>query len=218
MLLPNRIRRRPPAFLLLLCSVLTIFSWAEDPSAAGTSEASCLSSNIVSVPSRPTVTNATDTTQCGVVEVQYGLERQWPGGRSNRDDLFGGLRLGLMHNLDFHWASGAFVHVLDANGDRLGYGDNWLGLRYKFLKQTKLRSSLGIFYEAKVPSASVVDGLGTGRVDHSLSFLASKDRGEVHFDFNVIELLAGRTNSPGFDKTPASRCLRRGLLPAASAE
>ena len=40
---------------------------------------SCTDPSFESVPSRPTVTSATDTTQCGVAEVEYGLERQWPG-------------------------------------------------------------------------------------------------------------------------------------------
>jgi hypothetical protein len=166
------------------------------PSPGGSS---CLASEFASVPSRPTVTSATDTTQCGVVELEYGLERQWPGGGANRDDLSGGLRLGLTHNLDFHWYSGMFVHLMNGGGDRTGYGDNWLGLRYRFLGQTKRRPSLGVFYEAKVPSASVAMGLGSGEVDHSISFLASKDEGKVHFDFNVIELLAGRQTAPGVD-------------------
>ena len=44
--------------------------WADEP---------CVGTAPVSVTSRPTVTNATDPTQCGVVELEYGLERQWPG-------------------------------------------------------------------------------------------------------------------------------------------
>ena len=154
---------------------------------------------MISVPSRPTVTSATDTTQCGVVELEYGLERQWPGGGANRDDLSGGLRLGLTHNLDFHWSSSDFLHIMDGTGNRTGFGDTWLGLRYRFLGQTKHRPSLGLFYAAKIPSASAVLGLGSGQVDHSMSFLASKDLRRIHFDFNLIELLAGRQTASGFD-------------------
>lgn len=56
-----------------------------------------------------------------------------------------------------------------------------------------------MFYDAKVPSASLALGLGSGKVDHSISFLASKDVRKLHFDFNVIELLAGRSAAPAFD-------------------
>lgn len=168
-------------------------------SAPSSPESSCFNSRFASVPSRPTVTSATDTTQCGVVELEYGLERQWPGGGANRDDLTGGLRFGLTPKLDFHWSSSEFVHLMNADGDRTGYGDNWLGLRYRFLGQTKRRPSLGMFYQAKVPSASFALGLGSGEVDHSISFLASKDVRKLHFDFNLIQLLAGRPTVTGFD-------------------
>ena len=47
---------------------------------SGAAETPCVGSSVISVPSRPTVTSATDTTQCGVVELEYGLERQWLGG------------------------------------------------------------------------------------------------------------------------------------------
>jgi hypothetical protein len=127
------------------------------------------------------------------------LERQWPGSGANRDDLSGGLRLGLTPNLDLHWSSGAFVHLMNGDGNRTGYGDNWLGLRYRFLKQAKYHPSLGLFYDAKIPSASATLGLGSGEVDHSISFLASKDVRKLHFDFNLIELLAGRPAAPGVD-------------------
>jgi hypothetical protein len=134
-----------------------------------------------------------------VAEVEYGLERQWPGGGANRDDLSGGLRFGITPNLDFHWSSSDFVHLMNGDGDRTGFGDSWLGLRYRFLKQTKRHPSLGLFYAAKVPSASEALGLGSGQVDHSISLLASKDVRKLHFDFNLIELLIGRPTASGVD-------------------
>lgn len=176
-----------PWLVLLAGATLT---WAEEP---------CAGTTPVSVTSRPTVTNATDPTQCGVVELEYGLERQWPGDGANRDDFSGGLRFGLTHDLDFHWYSSSFVHVMDQDGNRTGYGDNWLGLKYRFLRQTKKRPSFGLYYAAKIPSASEALGLGSGQVDHSISLLASKDVPHVHFDFNVMELLAGRQAASGFD-------------------
>jgi hypothetical protein len=159
----------------------------------------CAGATVASVTSRPTVANATDTTQCGVVELEYGLERQWPGGGARRDDLSGGLRMGLTHNLDFHWYSSAFIHLMDGSGTRTGYGDNWLGLKYRLSRQTKHRPSFGVFYQAKVPSANVALGLGSGRVDHAFSFLTSKDLHRLHLDFNVMELMAGHPGASGFD-------------------
>jgi hypothetical protein len=134
-----------------------------------------------------------------VVEAEYGFERQWPGGGAHRDDFSGGLRLGLTPHLDFHWASGDFYNIVDEAGTRTGFGDTWLGLKYHFLAQTRLRPSLGIFYQAKVPTADVTKEIGSGEVDHAISFLVSKDISRFHFDFNLSPLLAGRHGSPGVD-------------------
>lgn len=171
--------------------------------AASSSKSSCLSTTVVSVPSRPTVSNGADTTQCGVVEAEYGFERQWPGGSAHRDDLSGGLRFGLTPHLDFHWASGDFWHIVDEAGTRTGFGDTWLGLKYHFLTQTRIRPSLGIFYQAKVPTADETKEIGSGEVDHAISLLVSKDISRFHFDFNVSPLLAGRHGSPGVDHNVA---------------
>jgi hypothetical protein len=59
---------------------------------------------------------------------------------------------------------------------------------------------MALSYAVKIPSASTRDGLGTGRVDHAFTFLASKDVARFHFDFNASEFLIGRTGASGFDK------------------
>jgi hypothetical protein len=181
--------------LTVFLSVTALFLGAMPTSA----QEACTSTAVISVPTRPTVTSPADTTQCGVVELEYGLERQWPGGGANRDDLTGGLRFGVTRNLDVHWSSTDFLHLMDKSGNRTAFGDTRLGAKYRFLKQTKQLPSLGLLYEAKIPSASVVLGLGSGEIDHSISFLASEDVRRLHFDFNLIESLEGRTAASGFD-------------------
>ena len=89
---------------------------------------------------------------------------------------------------------------MNGDGDRTGFGDNWLGLKYRFLEQTKHRPSLGVAYQAKVPSARVALGLGSGEVDHAISLLVSKDIHPFHVDFNLTPLLAGRPAGSGFDR------------------
>ena len=185
-----------PGLILSLFSLSVPAQTQQDPSSK---EASCFSSTVVSVPSRPTVSNGADTTQCGVVETEFGFERQWPGAGAHRDDLTGGLRLGLTPKLDFHWASGDYWNIVDGDGARIGFGDTWLGLKYHFLAQSRHWPGLGIFYQAKVPSADEREGFGTGQVDHAVSFLVSRDIRHLHFDFNVIPLLAGRPAAPGVD-------------------
>lgn len=191
-LFPSRIFRYSAlSFLFLLSTGITY--------AQGGEESSCTSRNIVSVPSRPTVTSATDTTQCGVAELEYGLERQWTGADAHRDDLTGGLRFGVIPNLDLHWASSDFLTLWNLGDTRTGFGDTWLGARYRYLTQSKIRPSLGVSYQAKVPSADAARGFGSGQVDHSVAFLVSKDVGKIHLDFNVIPTLAGRAVGSGYD-------------------
>src|SRR5579864_3472928 len=85
---------------------------AQTQQAASSSETSCFSSTIASVPSRPTVSNATDTTQCGVAELEYGLERIGLNSDTHQTDVSGGLRFGLTPRLDFHWASADFLSLV----------------------------------------------------------------------------------------------------------
>jgi hypothetical protein len=184
-------------FFLFVFSIVTLLSTpvsSQDSSA--NSEPACSSASIVSIPSRPTVTSATDTTQCGTVEAEYGAEKQWIGAGSNREDVTGGFRLGLTPNLDLHWSSGDYLNLSAQGSSQSGFGDTWLGLRYRFLNQTENRPSLGVFYQVKVPTAAF--GLGSGQTDHSIAFLVSKDVRAFHFDFNAIPTFVGQPGG-GFD-------------------
>ena len=88
---------------------------------------------------------------------------------------------------------------MNQDGDRTGFGDTVLSLKYRFLEQGVHTPALGLYYTTKVPSASVSQGLGSGEFDHSLSLLVSKDVHPVHFDFNFTPFFAGRPTHPGFD-------------------
>jgi Putative MetA-pathway of phenol degradation len=191
--------QHPRRFAFIIFIFLLSFSGlliAEDNTPAN--ENPCQLVLVGSVPSRPTVSGATDTTQCGVVEMEYGMERQWEGEGIHHDDLTGGLRFGITPNLDFHWDSSDYMAVVGNEDSHYGFGDTWLGLKYRLSRQTRHVPSFGVFYTAKVPSASAVLG-GTGRVDHSLAVLMSKDVHRLHFDFNVAPQLNGRPGASGFD-------------------
>jgi len=159
---------------------------------------SCRDAEVVSIPSRPALASATELTQCGVAEVEYGIEQQWLTKDARHAAFAGGIRFGLAQNLDLHWFSGNFQSLSDPSGTRTGYGDNWFGVKYRFAAQTKRYPGLGVFYQAKVPTAGSGVG-GTGKVDHSLAVLASKDVKRVHFDFNAIPQFIARQSAPGFD-------------------
>jgi hypothetical protein len=134
------------------------------------------------------------------VEAEYGFERFWVADGSRRQDFTGGLRLGITPNMDLHWAASDYLS-LTANGATVeGFGDNWIGAKYRFFPQGTVWPGLGAFYQVKIPSGSKSAGLGSGEVDHSFAILISKDAHPVHFDFNFIPTLIGRKGG-GFDHT-----------------
>ncbi len=151
--------------------------------------------HIIANPSRPTVADPADITELGVLELEYGWERDWfPGGV--RGDNFGALlKFAVACNLEIRW----FFNPLIGLGGQRGFGDNWVGMQYRFRRQTSRVPTLAASYMVKIPSANAGKGLGSGRVDHQFKFLASKDVRGLHFDFNASALLIGRPDARGYD-------------------
>jgi hypothetical protein len=160
----------------------------------------CYADSMVANPNRPTVANPADITQYGVLELEYGWDRVWPQEDVRQTSVGGLLKFGLLCDIELRWTSTAFLSQTDATGTHQGFGDSWVGTQIRLYKQTKRVPALAFAYATKIPSASTEDGLGTGRVDHSFTFLASKDIAHFHFDFNLTRFLIGRGNGLGFDQ------------------
>ena len=160
----------------------------------------CYADSISANPNRPTVADPADITQYGVLELEYGWDHLWADDGGRQTSLGGLVKFGLLCDLELRWNTTSFLAMTDAGGTRRGFGDNWLGPQMRFYKQTKRVPSMAFGYAAKIPSASTEKGLGTGRVDHSFTFLASKDLAHVHFDFNATRFLIGRENASGWDQ------------------
>jgi hypothetical protein len=158
----------------------------------------CYADSITANPNRPTVANPADITQYGVLEIEYGWDRVWPQPAVHQTSLGGLLKFTVLCDVELRWNTTSFLSQTDANGTSRGFGDNWLGAQVRIYKQTKRVPTLAFAYAGKIPSASAEKGLGTGRVDHAFTFLASKDIASVHFDFNVTHFLIGRQTVPGF--------------------
>ncbi len=187
----NNNRRK---FALAAALAFSVAGFAQETSGP----VSCTSNEITATPKRPTVTNSTATTQCGVVEADYGVTSLLPGDGTHHEVLGGSLRYGITPRVDFRWGVDN-MHSYYGGGDHLlGQGDNWLSGRVRLTSEKQTWASTAFQYTIKLPTASVTDGFGTGFVDHSFTFIASKDIQKWHFDFNAIELLAGRPGS-GFD-------------------
>src|SRR5690348_4302816 len=160
----------------------------------------CYADSIAANPNRPTVANPADITQYGVLELEYGWDRLWPEEGVQQTSAGGLLKFGMLCDVELRWNTTSFLSQTDASGTHRSFGDNWLGPQIRVYRQTKRVPALAFAYAIKIPTASTKDGLGTGRVDHELTFLASKDIERFHFDFNFSQFLIGRPNLSGFDK------------------
>jgi Putative MetA-pathway of phenol degradation len=146
-------------------------------------------------PNRPTVADPADISEWGVLELEYGWSHAWQGGGVRNNDLGALVKFAVLCDLEIRWSPDTWV----SQGGRRGFGDNWIGAQYRFYHQTHRVPSLAVSYSAKIPSASAAQGLGSGRVDHQAVFLASKDFGGTHFDFNASALVIGRPAGNGHD-------------------
>jgi hypothetical protein len=160
----------------------------------------CYSDSITANPNRPTVADPADITQYGVLELEYGGDRQWPDKNVHQTSLGGLLKFGLLCDVELRWTMTSFISQTDPTGTVRGTGDNWIGPQIRIYKQTSRIPSLALSYAVKIPSASSSDGLGSGQVDHAFGFLASKDIRGFHLDFNATHLWIGRQNANGFSQ------------------
>ena len=172
-------RRKLAVFLLFAVSGAFAQQSANDP--------------IEAVPNRPTVTNTAETTQYGVVELEYGINVA-----RTLQSLNGLLKFTAIKDVELrlganHWQHDATVH--DSSP-----GDTYLGAKWRFLHQKEgWQPTMSLQYTGKVPTAS--DAQGSGRDDQQLTYLVSKDfAGKHHVDFNVNRNWFGRTIG-GYDAT-----------------
>ena len=166
-------------------------------------EPGCFSTRIIANTDRPTYSNSTETTQCGVIEVTGGTDRVWVGRGLHQDDLAQGLQFGLTRSMDLHYNGNLFMSDGTHSAALSGVSDSYAGVRYHFTKQTHFVPSLGGFYTVKVPTASPLFGISSGRYDHFLSLLVSKDLPKVHLDFNITQQIVGRPALSGYDRNQA---------------
>jgi hypothetical protein len=109
------------------------------------------------------------------------------------------LKFGMLCDIELHWITTSFLSHLDPAGTYRTIGDNWFGTQVRFHRQTRVLPSLALAYGVKVPTATTAAGIGSGYVDHALTFGASADAGAFTVDFNLTGLLAGRSGG-GFDR------------------
>jgi hypothetical protein len=174
-------------FRISVVATYLLCFWAEVTLAQSDAGGGTATADIVSAPDRPNASATADVTQRGVLELEYGFSRQWFGAGSNSNILGSKFRLGVTDNLDFSWSAD---NLVVRSGASHGFGDTILSARYRFLRQSNLTPSMAFAYRIKLPTARSGD-LGTGYTDHQFAFLASKDFGLHHLDFNLVRTLCG---------------------------
>jgi hypothetical protein len=158
----------------------------------------CYPDSLAANPNRPTVANPADITQYGVLELEYGFDRFWNGGDQRQTSFGGLLKFAVLCDVELRWNTTSYIWQTTSAGTQAGIGDNWLGPQVRIRKQTALVPSLAFSYSFKFPAESS-NGVRTDRVDHALTFLASKDVKGVHFDFNATHFWIGNATQPGYD-------------------
>ena len=189
---------------LFLLSVLVLISGVADAQESN----GCAHEQVAASPSRPTYSNGADVTQCGNVELEYGWTRAWLGAGTHGDDLGSSVRFGLTTFLDLQWNFDNLLTFHDGKSTHYSTGDHWFGFRMNFHRQTARTPSLAFSYSAKAPAADTVWGFGSGYVDHSFAFLASKDIRKYHVDFNAVDVAEGTAVAFEHSETFALACSR----------
>ncbi|MFP5230404.1 MAG: hypothetical protein ACLGXA_22540 [Acidobacteriota bacterium] len=152
----------------------------------------CDTADLTATPSRPVWTAGAQTTQCGVLETDYGWLWQGLGGGFRQTAAAMSMRYGVTPRLDLRW--GVPAHLTQSGGGApalQGVSDQSLSLTYRFAEQSSRLPAMALGYGFKIPTANPAKGFGTGFVDHQLAFIASRDVRKLHFDFNTAGILAG---------------------------
>ena len=151
------------------------------------------------VPARPTFSNPAEFQRPGVLQMEFGYNGNFraPGVSAQQNTPLA-LRFAVSHRVLLEFDSDLVVaQTLTGEPMTSGAGDVQLGIQTVLQHEREARPGLAVSYYLKLPAASSSKGLGTGRVDHSFTALASKRLGEVTLDANAGYLLAGRATQAG---------------------
>jgi hypothetical protein len=94
---------------------------------------------LIATPNRPTVTNTAETTQFGVLEIEFGISAA-----ARQQSLQGLLKFGLLRDLELDWAGNPWLH--DAPLHYASVSDDNTGFRWRFLHQARLKPTLTVQY------------------------------------------------------------------------
>jgi len=150
------------------------------------------------VPARPTVSNPAEFQRPGVLQLEFGYSANYHATDvSVAQDVPLALRFAVSRRLLLEFDGDNPTSQTVGGAHTTGVGDTQLGIQVVLQHESESRPGVAFAYYVKLPSASSAKGLGTGRVDHNLVGLVSKQIGKTTMDFNAIYLIAGRTSNNG---------------------
>jgi hypothetical protein len=131
-------------------------------------------SGLVAAPTRPTESFPGDPIQTGVVQLESGWTHTWDSGGSSQDAVPTMLRYGIWCNAELRWNANLYASDTTSAVTDRGFGDNFLGGQYRYVRESKYVPSLAFGYAIKFPSANSSEGLGSGKRDHAFTLMAGK--------------------------------------------
>ena len=152
------------------------------------------------VPARPTVSNPAEFQRPGVLQIEYGYNANFhANGVSVAQDTPLALRFAISRRVLVELDTDSPISQTVIGGVRTtGMGDTQLGIQTVLQHESQSRPGVAVAYYIKFPTARSTQGLGTGRVDHTLLALLSKKINRTTVDFNAMYLLVGRAVQEGY--------------------
>jgi hypothetical protein len=171
--------------LITLCLLLSLPLRAEDPP-------------IEVNPNRPTFANPALTTQPGLAELEWGVQRSTlrEGGTDFGTPTL--LKLGLEKDLEFRLSTPGYLRLTPAGTTAAsGPGDLSLGVQWCYLHDGLFGTDQAMQVTHTFPTAPSALGLGNGAPIDILTLLFSRDAGPYHIDVNLLESWIGLTPALG---------------------
>jgi len=158
---------------------------------AGQVVAQCKSSDFVgaegvnAAPSRPGESFVADPVEVGVLQSESGVTRNWQSSNLRSASVFNMLRFGVWCNFEIRWSGNNYDSQTSPVNSAAGFGDTFLTVHYRYHRESKHSPSLAVAYEVKFATADAASGLGSGKMDHIVTLMGTKNVGKLFVESNM---------------------------------
>jgi hypothetical protein len=147
------------------------------------------------------VSKPADFSGAGLLQVEYGYDGDFRAPDADRDQAGTiSLLFNATEDIQLEFDFDTFHAVTSPSSPaEVGIGDAYVSGQITAFPASPQRPSLGFTYQIKLPTADESRGLGTGRVDHKGSVLASKKWGTTDVDCAASLLINGDSAADPWD-------------------